>query len=108
MMYEVRVYHMHPGKMQDIQDRFKNHTLPIFKRHGIKVVDFWVGIAGQESENSLCYVVEYESIAQRDELWKRFQEDPEWIAAREKSIENGPITDKIESYYMEKAPYFYE
>lgn len=40
MLYELRIYHIHPGKMQAINDRFSNHTLRIFAKHGIKVIDF--------------------------------------------------------------------
>ncbi|WP_223192250.1 NIPSNAP family protein [Paenibacillus sedimenti] len=34
MLYELRIYHIHPGKMQEIQARFRDRTLQIFAKHG--------------------------------------------------------------------------
>ena len=40
MIYEYRAYYVVPGRMPDLQDRFAKHTLPLFKKHGIRVVGF--------------------------------------------------------------------
>jgi hypothetical protein len=32
-VYELRLYHVHEGKMDALKDRFGNHTDAIFKRH---------------------------------------------------------------------------
>ena len=37
MIYELRTYQVVPGKMQNLNDRFKNITLPLFEKHNMKV-----------------------------------------------------------------------
>ena len=37
MIYELRTYQVVPGKMQNLNDRFKNIRLPLFEKHNMKV-----------------------------------------------------------------------
>ena len=103
MIYELRVYHMHPGRQKAICDRFQNHTLSIFSRVGIKVIDFWVDDEGAER---LYYVCEFEDAQAKERAWTSFREDPEWVRAMAQSEESGPIVRSIDSYVMRRAPFF--
>src|SRR6266581_8847659 len=40
-VYELRVYHAARGKLRDLQARFREHTIKIFDRHGMKSVAYW-------------------------------------------------------------------
>ncbi len=40
-VYELRVYHTFPGKLDGLMARFRDHTMTIFKRHGIESVAYW-------------------------------------------------------------------
>ena len=40
------------------------------------------------------------SLADRDTKWNAFQSDPDWIAARTKSEEDGPIVGNITSQLL--------
>lgn len=103
MIYELRIYYMHPGKMDGINARFGDHTLKLFKNHGIKVVDFWLNA---EDREVLYYVCEFESTAAKDAAWASFGQDPEWRRVYAESHADGPIVDHIESHIMARAPYF--
>jgi len=37
-VYELRLYHVHEGKMDALKARFGDHTDAIFKRHNMKSV----------------------------------------------------------------------
>lgn len=103
MIYELRIYHMHPDRQKAICDRFENHTLSILSRNGIKVLDFWVDGEGAER---LYYVCEFESIEAKEKAWASFREDPEWISVKEESEASGPIVRSVDSYVMQRAPFF--
>jgi hypothetical protein len=45
MLYELRVYYMHPGPLKN---RFRDVTLTMFEKHGIKVCDFFKDVEGKE------------------------------------------------------------
>ena len=40
MIYEYRAYYVMPGRMVDLQRRFADVTMGLFKKHGIQVVGF--------------------------------------------------------------------
>lgn len=102
LVYELRIYHIHKGRMAAIHNRFANVTLGMFARHGIGVVDFWEDGQGHER---LYYVLEYPDADSRDARWNAFASDPDWQAAKRSSEEDGPIVERIESYLMTRVPY---
>ena len=103
MIYELRIYHMYEGKMEAICERFKNYTLKYLQKYGIKVTDFWVDADGN---NTLYYICEYENKEKMKTAWERFMAAPEWVEAKAKSEEAGPIVSDVQSFIMEKADFF--
>lgn len=103
MIFELRIYTMFPMKWDAINDRFSNHTLHIFNRLGLKVIDFWESI---EDQPKLYYVMEYENMEERKLQWELFANDPEWKEVRSKSEETGPIVEKVETVFMKRSEYF--
>jgi uncharacterized protein (DUF1330 family) len=104
--FEIRTYTAAPGKLEELHARFRNHTLKIFKKHGMKVVGFW-GPTDKEkgSENTLVYVLAFPSREALDKAWKEFREDPEWLKARDDSEKNGKLTVKVESVILMATDY---
>jgi hypothetical protein len=102
MLYELRIYHMHPGRLPAIHERFSEHTLALFDRHGIKIVDFWEDADGKDT---IYYTLEHEDRASRDKNFESFSNDPEWKAVRTASELDGPIVSSIEVYFMNRVPY---
>ncbi len=94
MIHELRIYHAMPGRMPDLLKRFDQITLKLWDKHGIKQVGFWNVVIG-DSNQDLIYMLEWESLADRDAKWAAFQADPAWIGARRKTEENGPLVSSI-------------
>ena len=99
-VYELRVYHAAPGKLGDLLARFRDHTIEIFARHGMKSIAFWTPLDEPEKSNTLIYILQHPSREAAAANWKSFQEDPEWKSVKEKSEANGKLVDKIESTYL--------
>jgi hypothetical protein len=94
MIYELRVYHCVPGRLPDLMKRFDTITLPLWDKHGIHQAGFWTTLVG-ESNQDLTYFLKWESLAEREAKMGKFGADPEWLAARAKTEENGPIVASI-------------
>src|SRR3954453_564832 len=77
-VYELRMYHVSPGKMDALIARFGDHTDAIFKRHNMKSVGYWQPEDAPNSENLFIYVLEHPSREEAKENWAAFQTDPEW------------------------------
>ena len=94
MIYELRVYHAVPGRLPDLLKRFDTITLKIWQRHGIEQAGFWTVLVG-DSNQALYYLLKWESLAEREAKMGKFGADPDWLAARAKTEENGPIVASI-------------
>jgi len=99
-VYELRVYHAAPGKLADLEARFRDHTIKIFDRHGIKSVAYWTPLDEPEKSNTLIYILQHPSREAAAANWKSFQDDPEWKSVHEKSEANGKLVDKIDSTFL--------
>ena len=99
MIYELRVYQPVVGQMQRLQARFRDQTLPIWERHGIRAVGFWTTLVG-ESSNALSYILQWESLADREVRWTAFLNDPAWHKVRDDSERDGPIVANISNQLL--------
>jgi hypothetical protein len=99
-VYELRVYHAAPGKLADLEARFRDHTIKIFDRHGMKSVAYWTPLDEPEKSNTLIYILQHPSREVAAANWKSFQDDPEWKSVKEKSEANGKLVDKIDSTFL--------
>ena len=104
--FELRTYYAPAGKLEALHARFRDHTLKLFKKHGLDVVGFW-GPTDKEkgSENTLVYMLAFPSREAREKAWVAFRADPEWQAVLKESEKNGKLTEKIDSVIMMSTDY---
>lgn len=89
--YELRVYVAHPGKLDALNARFREHTDKLFVRHGMRSVGYWVPLDEPKSKTTLIYVLQHESREAARNSWRAFGADPDWQAARAASEKDGPL-----------------
>ena len=99
-VYELRVYHTYEGKLDDLLRRFREHTMQLFEKHGIKNVAYWTPTDEPLKGKTLIYMVAHPSREAAAANWKAFSADPEWQSVRDKSEANGKIVEKIDSTYL--------
>ncbi|HEV3253668.1 MAG TPA: NIPSNAP family protein [Candidatus Acidoferrales bacterium] len=100
VVYELRVYHVVPGKIDDLVARFRDHTMKLFADHGIKSVAYWTALDEPVKSSTFFYILEHPSREAAAENWKTFQDDPEWKRVKAKSEENGKLVEKIDSTFL--------
>lgn len=103
-IYELRTYTSTPGKLDDLQARFRDHTTRIFNKHGMKVVGYWVPV-GERSADTLIYILEHASADSIKASWTAFGKDPEWQKVAKASNANGKILANIENTFMTATDY---
>jgi hypothetical protein len=104
MIHELRIYHCVPGKLAALNERFSTITLKIWERHGIRQAGFWTTLIGA-SNMTLYYLLEWESLAERDQKWGAFMADPEWQAKRAETEKDGAIVARVENHILVPTPY---
>lgn len=104
-VFELRVYHTLPGRLPALQARFRDHTLAIFKKHGMTSVGYWTPQDSPGSENTLIYILAHDSRDAAKQHWAEFAQDPEWKAVSKASEADGKIVEKIDSTFMVPSDY---
>ncbi len=99
-VYELRVYHTYEGKLDDLLRRFREHTMQLFEKHGIKNIAYWTATEDPLKGKTLIYIISHPSREAATANWKAFSDDPEWKQVRDASEANGKIVEKVDSTFM--------
>lgn len=94
MIYELRIYHCVPGRLPDLLARFRDRTLKIWEKHGIRQAGFWTTVVGA-SNQAVTYMLAWDSLAEREKRWAAFLADPEWIATVAETEKDGQLVHHI-------------
>jgi hypothetical protein len=99
-VFELRTYTANPGKFDAMKARFRDHILPLFKKHNLTVVGFWTYADPPASENTLVYVLAHDSREAAKKNWAAFSADPTRKQVWAETEKDGPINMKVESVYL--------
>lgn len=99
-VYELRIYHAVPGKLDELVARFRDYTDKLFAKHGMKSVAYWTALDEPVKSSTFFYILQHPSREAAAANWKAFQDDPEWKSVKSKSEENGKLVEKIDSTYL--------
>lgn len=105
--FELRTYVASPGKFDDMNKRFREHTLDLFKSHGMTSFGYFIPQdAKQGHETTMTYLLAFPSKAAGETSWKAFRDDPEWQKVKAASeADKVPLAGKITSTYLEPTDY---
>lgn len=105
-VFELRTYQAAPGKLGDLQARFRNHTLALFARHGMTNFGYWTPIdAKQGADDTLIYLLAHPSKDAAAASFAAFRADPAWTKAKTESEKDGSLTTKVESVFLQPTDY---
>lgn len=99
-VFELRTYHTYDGKLDALLSRFRDHTVEIFKRHGMTSVGYWLPTDEPLKGKTLTYIISFPSREAAKKDWDEFRNDPEWKKVAAASEANGKIVEKVDSTYM--------
>ncbi len=100
VVFELRVYHAFEGKLDGLLARFRDHTIAIFKRHGIESVAYWTPTDEPLQGKRLFYILKHPSREAATANWAAFRADPEWRQVSAASEANGKLVEKVESTFL--------
>jgi pimeloyl-ACP methyl ester carboxylesterase len=103
LCYELRVYWTAPGKLNDLQKRFRDHTTKLFEKHGMTNVGYWTPL--DNPDGKLYYILSYPNRDTRNASWKSFGADTTWQRVAKESEVNGKIVTKVESIFLKSTDF---
>jgi hypothetical protein len=103
VIYELREYTAAPGCAARLHDRFRNHVLQLFQRHGLDPAGFWTDAADPDR---VLYLLRFPDEETRTAAWAAFRADPEWQTVKAESEAAGPIVAEMTSRMLGQPPYW--
>ena len=98
-VFELRVYHVLPGKMPTVESQFRDAWAKLLDKHNLKVEGYW-----KAEDNTFVYIVVHQSREDAKTNWGALRADPEYQAIK-KSESGDKAVDKIDSTYMEPTDF---
>jgi len=93
-IFELRIYVTEPGRLPNLNARFRDHTVKLFAKHGITNLPYWTPHADQKGAlnppdpaNTLIYLLAHKNQDAAKTSFDAFRKDPDWVAARKASEE---------------------
>jgi hypothetical protein len=104
-LFEMRTYTTTAGNLPALHNRFRSHTMDLFRNHGMTNLGYFQPVAGQPvADDTLLYFLAHKDAASADESWKGFRSDPAWLAVKKASEDaaGGSLTvpDGVKSIFL--------
>jgi len=99
-VYELRIYHVNPGKLPLIRNRFRTRETKIFTRLGMHCVAFWTPLDGALPAETLVYMLRHKSREAARVAWDAFGKDTEWVALKAESEKDGVFVNKHDITFL--------
>ena len=104
-IFEMRTYTAHPGRLDALNARFRNHTTRIFEKHGMTNIGYWTPQEAPLSDDTLVYILSHDSRDAAQASWDAFRADPEWSRVSEESQRDGRIVQGVDVLWLEATDY---
>jgi hypothetical protein len=103
MIYEWRIYEIAAGKMTAIHEHFEKYVIPLFEKHGLKVIGFWTTDIG--TSNILYYMLSFKDLGSRDKAWKSMRSDPDHQKETLRFGKEGIVVQRVKNMILEPTSY---
>jgi hypothetical protein len=102
-VFELRRYTTSDGVLPQLDARFRDHTMKLFRKHGMTNVAYWHPTDSTGGANhTLIYLLAHPSREAATASWAAFRADSTWIrakAASEKAA-GGSLTTEVKSMFL--------
>ncbi|MED5803833.1 NIPSNAP family protein [Gordonia sp. Z-3] len=105
MLYEVREYVAVPGRLPAIIDLFNQHTIRLFAKHDMDLIQVGRTWIGENSYNELVYTLRFSDVAELEKKWEMFLQDPEWVAELTAREAEGPMVASMRRRLVDPGPF---
>ena len=94
--FELRIYSISPGKLAAFRNRWRDHSIPIYRRHHLDCLGWWVAATPDSNgQDRFVCLMAGESVASIQASITAFHQDPEWIGIEKETEAQGPLRSDL-------------
>ena len=103
--YELRTFTANEGKLEALHDRFRQHTMRLWAKHGMTNVAYFKVLDSPSAANQIVFLLSYPSREASKTSWAAFGQDAEWKKVVAETEANGRLIMKGETVALEPTDY---
>src|SRR3954451_2393474 len=104
-VFELRTYTAADGKLPGLSDRFRDHTVELFKKHDMESLGYFIPQDDPARQNTLVYLIAHKDREASKKNWAAFLADPEWRKVSAESEANGRLIAGMTTVYLDPTTY---
>ncbi len=99
--FDLRIYSVLPGKLDAFRNRWRDHAVPIYERHGLHSVGWWVADQKDADGNDqfVCLLAG-ESIPAILKSIREFHQDADWNRVEKETEAPGKLRSGVTAYKL--------
>ena len=97
--FDLRIYTVAAGKTEAFWNRWLNHAVPIYERHGLHSVGAWKSKDKEGNDLVVCLLAG-SSVEGIQKSITAFHADAEWQKIEKDTEKEGPLRTKVEAFKM--------
>lgn len=99
--FDVRIYSVLPGKLEAFRDRWRDHAVPIYERHGLHSLGWWVAeTKDSEGHDQFVCLLVGESLPSIQQSISDFHQDAEWVRVEKETEAHGKLRSGVVAYRL--------
>ena len=99
--FELRLYSVPPDKLSAFRTRWQNSAVPIYERHGLHSIGWWIAAKKDADGNHtfVCLLSGKNSEAIQKSIGE-FHQDKEWLRVESETEQNGKLRSGVTAYRL--------
>lgn len=105
-VFDVRIYSILPGKLDAFRTRWRDHAVPIYERHGLHSLGWWVADKkdAEEHDQFVCLLAGESAEAIQNSIGA-FHKDPEWQRIEKETEKDGKLRSGVQAFKLASADF---
>jgi hypothetical protein len=100
-VFDLRIYSVLPGKLDAFRARWRDHAAPIYERHGLHSLGWWVSERkDSEGHDQFICLLAGESAESIQKSISAFHKDAEWQRVERETEREGKLRSKVEAFKL--------
>ncbi len=99
--FDLRIYSVLPGKLETFRNRWRDFAVPIYERHGLHSIGWWVAEKKDADGNDqVVCLLAGESIPAILKSISEFHQDTDWIRVEKETEAGGKLRSGVVAYKL--------
>jgi hypothetical protein len=104
--FDLRIYSILPGKLEAFRARWRDVAVPIYERHGLHSVGWWVAEQKDaDGHDQFICLLAGASVASIQKSIREFHQDADWNRVEQETEANGKLRSSVAAYKLHPASF---